>query len=130
MLPKAVFFVAGFAFATPVVAFAGSTTQECLSAAAVRIQQANPGAPSDIVGRAALMVCGLPVPSAVPLPEPLYRSPAGPIYTPPPVSGPTTTNCMPFGNGGTRCTIMTPGQAPRFTTCYPFGNGETRCTTQ
>lgn len=129
MLPKAFFFAAVLALAAPVMALADSP-QECLSAAAVRIQQANPGAPPDIVGRAALMACGLPVPTAAPAPEPLYSFPAAPAYTPPPVSGPTTTNCMPFGNGGTRCTIMTPGQAPRFMTCYPFGNGETHCTTQ
>ncbi len=40
------------------------------------------------------------------------------------------TSCLPFGNGGTRCTTLVPGHPPSATTCLPLGNGKMACTTQ
>jgi len=40
------------------------------------------------------------------------------------------TSCLPFGNGGTRCTTLVPSKPPSATTCLPLGNGKMACTAQ
>lgn len=102
--------------------------------AAQAIMAANPGIDPATLTRALfkaqeLYGCRQPAPPGpVYAPAPSYDPP--PAYSSPPASGPAYTNCIPFGNGGTRCTTTVPGQRPTYTTCYPFGNGGTRCTTQ
>lgn len=122
---------------------AASAVPDChdIQGIARMVMAANPGIEGrpDLLARTImktqeLMGCRAPDPTPAPptyyAPAPSYAPPTPPAYSPPPAPGPASTTCMPFGNGGTRCTTMVPGQAPTFTTCYPFGNGGTRCTTQ
>jgi hypothetical protein len=103
--------------------------------AAQAIRAANPGSDPATVMMALfkaqeLYGCRQPAVAAPTyVPAPSYATPTPPAYSPP-ASAQGSTTCMPFGNGGTRCTTMVPGQRPTYTTCYPFGNGGTRCNTQ
>lgn len=65
-----------------------------------------------------------------PPPAMCMDAPATPAFAAPTAPSPAYTTCMPFGNGGQRCTTIAPGAAPVYTTCMPFGLGGQRCTTQ
>jgi hypothetical protein len=95
------------------------------SAIARRIKGANPSADPEVVVKAVIdtlimLGCGDEVPPVLLEPSsPVSTQSPPPAYASPP--GPAFTNCMPFGNGGTRCTTRSPGGAPTYTTCMPFG---------
>lgn len=104
------------------------------AAIAQRIRAANPGADPAVVMQAVmddLIILGcrdqVPPQFLIPGPTVAPASPAPPYNAPQP-QHPSSTNCLPLGDG-VRCTTMVPGQRPTYTTCLPLGDGM-RCTTQ